>query len=299
MTLSLGIMQGRLSPPPAGRVQCFPRDTWAQEIAVAPRAGVDAIEWIYDRYGLGANPLEDDGGIDEVRRLSARAGVAVASICADWFMEEMLVGGSSGERLAARARLDWLLGRGQLLGVRRVVLPFVDASALTSPERLQQATEAVESALPRARSAGIELHLETSLGPQEFAGFLQAVPERDVRVNYDTGNSSSLGYDPAEEFDAYGDRLGSVHLKDRVRQGGTVPLGTGDADFDRVFAALHGLGYDGPFVLQAARGTAGDELAHVLASVAFARPFLESLASGPGPTGAPPSTPGDRQGAQP
>jgi hexulose-6-phosphate isomerase len=90
-----------------------------------------------------------------------------------------------------------------------------------------------------------------------------------VRVNYDSGNSSSLGYKPAEEFAAYGDRVGSVHVKDRVRNGGTVPLGQGDADLDAMFTCLHNLNYAGDIVLQVARGIAGDELAWARHNRAF------------------------------
>ena len=81
-----------------------------------------------------------------------------------------------------------------------------------------------------------------------------------LKVNYDSGNSASLGYDPIDEFAAYGVRVGSVHIKDRVRGGGTVPLGSGDASFRALFECLAALGYSGDFVLQVARGTDGDEV---------------------------------------
>ena len=48
-----------------------------------------------------------------------------------------------------------------------------------------------------------------------------------MRVNYDSGNSASLGYRPRDEFAAYGSRVGSVHLKDRRLGAGTAPLGRG------------------------------------------------------------------------
>jgi hexulose-6-phosphate isomerase len=79
-------------------------------------------------------------------------------------------------------------------------------------------------------------------------------------VNYDSGNSASLGYSPSAEFGAYGSRVGSVHIKDRVRGGGTVPLGTGDTDFDTLFSCLDDAAYEGDYVLQVARGADGDEV---------------------------------------
>jgi L-ribulose-5-phosphate 3-epimerase len=86
------------------------------------------------------------------------------------------------------------------------------------------------------------------------------VPHRSIRVNYDSGNSASLGYHPVEEFAAYGERIGSVHVKDRVRGGSTVPLGTGDADFRAFFEGLGALRYQGDILLQAARGAPGAEV---------------------------------------
>ena len=51
-----------------------------------------------------------------------------------------------------------------------------------------------------------------------------------------------------------------MHIKDRVLGGGTVPLGTGDADFPAVFNGLARLGLPGDYVLQIARPDSGLEL---------------------------------------
>jgi len=56
----IGIMQGRLVPPTDNRIQCFPRERWADEFALAAKAGLDCIEWIYDLYGADVNPLATD-----------------------------------------------------------------------------------------------------------------------------------------------------------------------------------------------------------------------------------------------
>ena len=130
-----------------------------------------------------------------------------------------------------------------------------------------------KAALPAAEETGIELHLETSLGPAEFAKLLDGVPHSKLKVNYDSGNSASLGYAPAEEFAAYGDRIGSVHIKDRVLNGGTVPLGSGDADFPALFSSLEKIDYRGDFTLQVARGVAGDEVAWAKQNVAWLRGY--------------------------
>jgi len=82
-----------------------------------------------------------------------------------------------------------------------------------------------------------------------------------LKVNYDSGNSSSLGYLPNEEFAAYGSRIGSIHIKDRILGGSTVPLGTGNADFQTLADSLETIDYQGDIILQVARGTVGEEVA--------------------------------------
>jgi hexulose-6-phosphate isomerase len=59
-------------------------------------------------------------------------------------------------------------------------------------------------------------------------------------------------------MEAYGSRIVNVHVKDRLRGGTTVPLGTGHADFDRTFAAFHDVGYRGNYILQTARAVDDD-----------------------------------------
>jgi L-ribulose-5-phosphate 3-epimerase len=128
--------------------------------------------------------------------------------------------------------------------------------------------------LPAAERTGVELHLETDLDPDAFRRFLSQVEHPLVKVNYDSGNSASLGYHPTKELAAYGERVGSVHIKDRVRGGSTVPLGTGDTDFEALFAGLRGLRYSGDFVLQVARGVAGEEVEWARQNLAFVDSYL-------------------------
>ena len=56
-----------------------------------------------------------------------------------------------------------------------------------------------------------------------------------------------------EEFKAYGQYINNIHIKDRVLNGGTVPLGTGIVDFPGFFKMVADIEYKGSFILQAAR----------------------------------------------
>lgn len=267
--MRIGIMQGRLVPPEGETIQCFPRDNWEREFELAASAGFDCIEWIYDAHGADVNPIATDPGVERMRELIAESGVDVLSICADYFMDAPLLR-VDAETLSRRLdTLFWLMRRAQLLGVNRVVIPFVDASRIETGEELDGVVGILRRALPVAEETDVELHLETSLDPPVFAELLGRLEHPLLKANYDSGNSSGLGYRPSEEFAAYGSRFGSVHIKDRMLGGTTVPLGTGDADFASLFDCLDEVGYEGDFILQVARGAPGKEVALARANREF------------------------------
>lgn len=272
--MRLGIMQGRMVGPEEGRFQSFPRDNWSEEFGRAAQAGVECIEWIYDAYGADVNPIATNEGIKSMRSRMEATGVGVFSVCADWFMDFPLVRTNPEELQHRLDVLSWLLERSQACGIGRVVLPFVDISRMNSKEEMDQAVNALEQALPAAEKTGVEIHLETSLSPQDFSELLARLPSPSIKVNYDSGNSASLGYDPAEEFFAYGSRIGSIHIKDRVLGGGTVPLGQGNTNFGALFKAVKDMKYSGDFILQVARGEAGDEVGWAARNRAFVMDWL-------------------------
>ena len=256
----IGIMQGRLVPPTENRIQCFPRDRWADEFELAAQAGLDCIEWIYDLHGEDKNPLTTDAGINAMGMLSKTHGVQILSLCADYFMDFPLVRATTEELEQRLSFLEWLMIRCQLVGMNRLVLPFVDASQINTEDEMEVVRKSLKRALKTSDKTGVEIHLETSLPPERFASLLLSLPHPMLKVNYDSGNSSSLGYKPAEEFAAYGSRVGSIHIKDRLLGNGTVPLGTGNADFPTLADCIKDLNYQGDIILQVARGVIEEEM---------------------------------------
>jgi hexulose-6-phosphate isomerase len=256
-------------PPIDNQIQCFPRERWADEFELAAQAGLDCIEWIYDLYGADANPLATDYGLEKLRGLSEQHRIRILSICADYFMDKPLVRASQSELEDRLKTFHWLLERGRLIGINRMVIPFVDASRIDTQVEFDGVVMLLQRILDETSQTGIEIHLETSLTPVRFAELLSRLPDARLKVNYDSGNSSSLGYAPREEFAAYGERVGSVHIKDRLLGASTVPLGSGDADFAGLAEGLRKVHYQGDFILQVARGTSGDEVAWARQNRAF------------------------------
>jgi len=241
-----------------GRYQAHPLGYWQKEFALARGLGLDFIEFILDHNDVEINPLMSEEGAREIRTFSNETGVGVVSICADYFMEAPLSSPSpdvSARSVEVLRRLTQNAGR--FLGVKDIVIPCVDQSSLRSEEEVERFAGKVLPLAGLAADNGVRFSLETDLAPGPFADLLARLGSEVFTVNYDTGNSASLGYDAREEFAAYGGRITDVHIKDRVRGGGSVVLGTGDTDFGTFFALLADSGYGGPLIMQAYRDDEG------------------------------------------
>jgi L-ribulose-5-phosphate 3-epimerase len=272
-----GIMQGRLSPREDGRLQSFPRNAWSHEFARARAVGLSYIEWIYDEYGASVNPITSDKGVAELNALKQQTGIETPAICGDWLMDFPLLRCSGRQRAEREKVLHSLLRCAKKIGASRVVLPFVDASSIRTEDERSIVLRVLERALPLSEELAVEIHLEADFAPADFASFLARIPHQNIKVNYDTGNSSGLGYIASEEFTSYGERIGSIHIKDRLRSPDgrvtTKPLGEGSADFEDVFASIRKIDYRGGLTLQVARGTDGDEVNWIRKQIAFLRRY--------------------------
>lgn len=272
MNNPVGIMQGRLSPPVSGRIQAFPWGTWEQEFFLARDVGLDLIDWIIEEGRLEENPLLTTTGSARIESLVAKTGVYIGAVCADYFMDCPLVRCSYPELKERLEVLEVIVARMARLRIKYLEVPFVDNSAILDYSELEQICGVIRPTLDRAGALGVTLALETSLACEQVATFLRRLNHRAARANYDIGNSAHLGFDPTRELAAYGQLVATVHVKDRVFGGGTVPLGKGDAQFAACFELFRAQGYTGPFILQVARGS--DEVNWARHNLAFVRRYL-------------------------
>ncbi len=257
---AIGITLGRLSPPIEERIQAFPRQTWPEEFERASLAELDCIEWIYDLKGADLNPIASKEGIREILVLSEKFCMAVRSLCVDYLMERPLLGVTQTDAIRSSETVMWLLKQCHLAGIQRLVVPFLGSNAIYTEPQIVQVAQQIAGWLPLAEKLGMEIHLETSLDPARFKQLLDTIAHPMVKVTYDVGNSVHFGFVASEEFDAYGMSIGSVHVKDSKLHGTTVPLGTGDADFKYCFQYIAAIGYQGDYILQAARVPDLDEV---------------------------------------
>lgn len=253
----LGVMQGRLLEKYQGRYQAHPVGYWQDEFSRAAGLGLDCIEFILDFNDAENNPLLRADGPDEILLLSGKTGVRVATVCADYFMQASLHNPDEQVATQSQSVLRRLILNGKKIGFTNIVIPCVDQSSLIEDAASERFVTRLKSLVEAAEKSDINLSLETDLAPQPFARLLERFDSFRVTVNYDTGNSAALGYDPVEELDCYGKKITDIHIKDRRFDGGPVPLGTGVAQFGRFFDALRRLNYTGPFIMQTYRDDEG------------------------------------------
>ncbi|MDQ7060110.1 MAG: sugar phosphate isomerase/epimerase family protein [Sulfurimonas sp.] len=240
-----------ITPKYKGRYQAHPIGYWQAEFNIAKEFGFSYIEFILDYNDYEKNPLMSKKGIQEIHALIALTGVKVKSICADYFMEAPL---HSVHQKKSEKVLKKLLQNAKQLNVVDIVIPCVDQSTLKNKKEYNMLVASVKRALPLAQKYGININFETDLNPQNFKKLLEKFDSKHIKVNYDIGNSAALGYDPKEEFKAYGEYISDVHIKDRVLDGGSVKLGTGNAAFTKVFKLLKKYNFRGNINMQAAKG---------------------------------------------
>lgn len=258
--MKIGVMQGRLLPKYKGRYQAHPLGYWEKEFSLAKNLGLDCIEFILDYNDFDKNPLMSDNGIKEIIRVKSKTGVDVKSICSDYFMEAPIHSENDEVSSQSIKVLNTLIKNASKLNVSDIVIPCVDKSSFQNDIQINRFVKKIKNSIKIADNNDINLALETDLSPKKFKNLLEKIKNKRVTVNYDIGNSASLGYKVENEFSAYGEKITDIHIKDRLLNGESVFLGEGDADFDDFFSQLSKQNFDGLIIFQAFRDNDGVEI---------------------------------------
>lgn len=254
----IGFMQGRLSPPADGRIQAFPWTCWQEEFPVAERHGFRLMEWTLDADRLYENPLLTDSGQSVIKELCRRHGLGIPSLTGDCFMQTPFWKARGEECETLQQDFRAVAEACSRVGITMMVMPLVDNGRLENTHQEDTLVAFLESQASFLAMRRLRVVFESDFGPRDLARFIGRLDPALFGINYDIGNSAALGFKPAEEIAVCGQRIVNVHVKDRALGGTTVPLGTGNADFETVFAALGRIGYAGNYILQTARATGSD-----------------------------------------
>lgn len=259
MNERIGFMQGRLSPIVDGKIQSFPWGNWQNEIISAKSIGLSLMEWTLDQDRLYENPIMTLGGQQEILDMCKKYEFSIPSLTGDCFMQAPFWKAiDCHEREELKRDFLAVLMSCSKVGITLVVVPLVDRGSLEGIDQEDLLVEFLLEQENRVSELGIKIIFESDFLPSNLHRFILRLNEKNFGINYDIGNSAALGLNPVDEFQAIGDRIYNVHVKDRPLKGTTVPLGEGDADFPLVFKLLQENNYTSNYILQTARAVNDD-----------------------------------------
>jgi hexulose-6-phosphate isomerase len=153
------------------------------------------------------------------------------------------------------------------IGAQILVIPLVDNSSISKNREMDLDFFAnLKSSLKRNN---VRVAFELDLNPVDARNFINQFEAKYFGINFDMGNSASLGYSPEAEISNYGDRIINVHVKDRILGGHTVALGSGNVDFKVVVEQLKKVSFQGNFIMQTARASDDNHSAELMRNIDF------------------------------
>jgi len=251
----IGIMQGRIYPDSLVKLQVFPSRRWKQEFPKSSQIGFEYIEFLYDRDENPANPLVINSNPELIVELARKSGLRILSLCADYFTKYNFLKDSHD---VTWDKLSHLVGASIALGATSITIPFFDRNMMANEFDLEQFLVEAKEHIKRANKSAIHILIETTLSAPQIESAIRRTNSA-VKVCYDLGNATALGFNPVDEISFLRDRIGLIHIKDRQGLNGpNVMLGKGSVDLAACFAALKEIAYQGNFTLETAIGDQPD-----------------------------------------
>jgi len=249
----IGFMQGRLSPMVGNKIQAFPSKYWFKEFKIAKSMGINLMEWTIDQNKLYKNPLLTEIGRNKIRLLSKKFNIKIESLTGDCFMQSPFWKFKSYKKEKLKKDFVNIIQASSQVGIKKIVVPLVDNGSLQNLSQQKTIIKFMKKITKILKKNKQMILFELDKEPIKVNNFISKFDSKYFGINYDIGNSASLGFDPKKEFTTYGKRIKNVHIKDRVYKGNSVKLGCGNANFRRVFSLFSKNKYKGNYILQTAR----------------------------------------------
>ena len=267
----IGFIQGRLTKQ-KNKIQQFPHNNWKRELQLARKLKINLIEWTIDHYGFYNNPLLNINLLDSIKKATCKNKIKINSITADFFMEKPFWKQKNSSYHLKK--LELLVKFCSLHKIRFIVLPLVDNSSIKNDNLEKKVIFELKKLGNLLAKKKVIILFESDFRPQKLLKFIKAFKNNNFGINYDLGNSSSLSYDIENEFKIYGKYIKNIHIKDRLKKGKSVRLGSGNVNFDKFFKLINKINYKGALILQTARSVKkGEDFNELKTNLRFIKKF--------------------------
>ena len=247
---NIGFIQGRLVKKVFDRIQAFPLSSWKDEIKIAIDNHFNIMEWTIDYDFFYENPIFKE---EDRNYFLEKKDFQIKSITLDFSMHVPFwkcVGSMKNEVIKRHLEL---IENISATNIEILVLPLVDNGSIENKEQEESLIKGLDIISKSLEKYNKKIAFESDYKPKDLKRLINKFDPNIYGINYDTGNSASLGYLVDDEIESYGNHIINVHIKDRLYKGTTVPLGMGSFDFKFFFNKVKQLDYDGNFILQTAR----------------------------------------------
>lgn len=271
----IGFMQGRLSPLVNNQIQAFPFDNWSNEFKSAELLGLSCMEWTLDYPKLHSNPLLIKSNKNQILSLCKRHKITIPSITLDCCMQRPFW--KVKDKLTFKSLLTDLkliINSANRIGAKILVIPLVDNGSINQKPEFNILKNTIFSLYDLLINKDIKIAFESDYEPSKLRDFINVFDKDTVGINYDIGNSASLGYNFDDEVNKYGERIINIHVKDRLLNGSTVRLGEGNADFPKISKILKNMNFKGNFILQTARSKTNKHFEELEKNINFIKKFI-------------------------
>jgi L-ribulose-5-phosphate 3-epimerase len=250
MNSNLGIMQGRLLPKINQRIQAFPGGEWPKEFELANSLGIKHIEWTFDYEKLFKNPMLDYKLINYIDYLIKKHDLNITTATCDNLMQAPIHKNGPNGATSIENLIKFVENLRQT-PIKLIIWPLVDDGSIINKSELRLFLKTMKTVIPVIEESNLRVAFETDFTPEKNNTFISNFPPKFFGLNLDFGNSACYGNSISMEYELNFSHIFNIHIKDRVRNGPTVPLGEGDVNWMEVTEVLKY--YYGLKILQCAR----------------------------------------------
>jgi len=243
------VMQGRLTPQFGELIQSFPKNNWENEFEIADALGLHGIEWTIDLNHFDSHPLL----MDNFARNKYVSRDKSKFVTCDFFMQLEIFKDTASRIDIAEVLLIKMILSKCVGNDATLIVPLVDFGEPITSTDWKYVTKMFLKLTPLLKDVNSRIICELSTNPDHQLEFISNFSSDSFGINYDIGNSASLGWDPKTEIDVLKNVIRHIHIKDRKLNGSTVPLGQGNANFIQISQSLNQISYKGNYTLQCAR----------------------------------------------
>ena len=243
MRHKIGILQGRLSDAPKGRLQYFPKK-WSEEFNKANKAGFSYIEFFSERKLNLKNPIWDKKKLILLKTKYLKENLKFYSFIDDYILKASL----DNNLLKYFSKLIHNLS---YLNIKIFIIPLYGKNKINK-KNIKKISVFLDKISSECKKKKIKLLIESNISPNLYFE-LQKILKNKVGFTFDTGNRILLKRNIYKDLDNFGNNISHVHIKDKNIQKKNVSLGSGLVNFKKIFKKLSEIKYDGNFTLETNR----------------------------------------------